>query len=101
MIYYGLTWRPATDNLGDDLVALAAMQRDWIELLPVAGGLLQTGGLWCEQEQNIRKFGLSGAPFWLIYNFISRAYGAALGSLIVMISIVISMVRYRKKKSGC
>ena len=26
MIYYGLTWRPATDNLGDDLVALAAMQ---------------------------------------------------------------------------
>ena len=26
MIYYGLTWRPATDNLGDDLVTLAAMQ---------------------------------------------------------------------------
>ena len=26
MLYYGLTWRPATDNLGDDLVALAAMQ---------------------------------------------------------------------------
>lgn len=26
MTYYGLTWRPATDNLGDDLVALAAMQ---------------------------------------------------------------------------
>ena len=27
MIYYGLTWRPSTDNLGDDLVSLAAMQR--------------------------------------------------------------------------
>ncbi len=27
MVYYGLTWRPATDNLGDDLVALAALQR--------------------------------------------------------------------------
>lgn len=27
MLYYGLTWRPATDNLGDDLVTLAAMQR--------------------------------------------------------------------------
>ncbi len=26
MLYYGLTWRPATDNLGDDLVTLAAMQ---------------------------------------------------------------------------
>ena len=27
MLYYGLTWRPTTDNLGDDLVTLAAMQR--------------------------------------------------------------------------
>ena len=27
MLYYGLTWRPATDNLGDDLVTLAALQR--------------------------------------------------------------------------
>lgn len=27
MLYYGLTWRPSTDNLGDDLVTLAAMQR--------------------------------------------------------------------------
>lgn len=27
MLYYGLTWRPATDNFGDDLVTLAAMQR--------------------------------------------------------------------------
>lgn len=27
MLYYGLTWRPRTDNLGDDLVTLAAMQR--------------------------------------------------------------------------
>lgn len=26
MLYYGLTWRPLTDNLGDDLVTLAAMQ---------------------------------------------------------------------------
>lgn len=26
MLYYGLTWRPSTDNLGDDLVSLAAMQ---------------------------------------------------------------------------
>ena len=27
MLYYGLTWRPTTDNLGDDLVALAALQQ--------------------------------------------------------------------------
>ena len=73
------------------------LQREWIELLPIAGALLQTGGLWCNNEQTIRKFGLCSAPFWLVYNYISQAYGAALGSVIAIVSIIIAMVRYRKK----
>ena len=40
MLYYGLTWRPHTDNLGDDLVALAAMQR-----LPRVDRVLDADGL--------------------------------------------------------
>ena len=75
----------------------AFVQREWIELLPIAGALLQTGGLWCNNEQTIRKFGLCSAPFWLVYNYISQAYGAALGSVIAIVSIIIAMVRYRKK----
>ena len=76
----------------------AVAQREWIELLPIAGALFQTGGLWCDDEQTIRKFGLCSAPFWLIYNFISQAYGAALGSVIAIVSITVAMIRYRKKK---
>ena len=76
----------------------AFIQREWIELLPMAGALFQTGGLWCDKEQTIRKFGLCSAPFWLIYNYISKAYGPALGSLIAIISIIISMIRYREDK---
>ncbi len=76
----------------------AFAKREWIELLPIAGALLQTGGLWCDDEQTIRKFGLCSAPFWLVYNFISQAYGAALGSVIAIISISIAMIRYRKNK---
>ena len=75
----------------------AFIQHEWIELLPIAGALLQTGGLWCNNEQTIRKFGLCSAPFWLVYNYISQAYGAALGSVIAIVSIIIAMVRYRKK----
>lgn len=75
----------------------AFVQRDWIELIPVAGALLQTGGLWCDNEQTIRKFGLASAPFWLVYNFISQAYGAAIGSLLAIISVVVAMIRYRQK----
>lgn len=75
----------------------AFLQHEWIELLPIAGALFQTGGLWCDNEQTIRKFGLCSAPFWLVYNYISRAYGPAFGSLFAIISIIVSMVRYRKK----
>lgn len=78
-------------------VAVAVMQRDPIELLPVLGALFQTGGLWCEDEQTIRKFGLGAAPFWLAYNVISQAYGAALGSLLAIVSVISAMVRYREK----
>lgn len=76
----------------------AFIQRDAVQLLAVMGALLQTGGLWCENEQTIRKFGLLSAPFWLCYNYISQAYGAALGSVIAIASVVISLLRYREKK---
>lgn len=75
----------------------AYLQREWIEILPIAGALFQTGGLWCDNEQTIRKLGLCSAPFWLVYNYISHAYGPALGSLIAIISIIVSLIRYRKK----
>ena len=78
-------------------LTIAIIRRDPIELIPIAGALLQTGGLWFEDEQTIRKFGLCSAPFWLVYNYISQAYGAALGSVIAIVSIIIAMVRYRKK----
>ncbi len=78
----------------------AFAQKDWLEFLPIAGALFQTGGLWCENEQTIRKLGLCGAPFWLVYNFLSQAYGPALGSVIAIISIIVALYRYRRKNSG-
>lgn len=81
-------------------LAIAIIQRDPIELIPIAGALLQTGGLWFEDEQTIRKFGLASAPFWLCYNFISQAYGAALGSVLAICSSTIAMIRYHKAKNA-
>ena len=79
-------------------LVLAILQKSWVELLPIAGALLQTVGLWFQKEQTIRKFALIGAPFWLCYNFISQAYGAAFGSLLTMISAIVALIRYRQKK---
>ena len=72
------------------------LQKDPIELIPIAGAIFQTISLWCDDEQTLRKLGLCSTPFWLVYNFISQAYGAALGSILVTISIVTSLIRYRK-----
>ena len=80
-------------------VSIAIAQRNIVELLPVVGALLQTGGLFCEDEQSIRKFGLIGTPFWLVYNFIAQAYGAAIGTVFIMVSAVTAMMRYRKKEN--
>lgn len=80
-------------------ITIAVVRRDPVELLPIAGALLQTGGLWFEDEQTIRKFGLSAAPFWLAYNIISQAYGAAFGSLMAMVSSIVAILRYRKNRT--
>ena len=72
------------------------VQKDPIELIPIAGAIFQTISLWCDDEQRLRKLGLCSAPFWLVYNFISQAYGAALGSVLAMVSIVTALLRYRK-----
>ena len=92
-------WLTVVNMLAIAVVGLASavIQGEWLELLPIAGALLQTGGLWCNDEQTIRKFGLCGAPFWLVYNFMSQAYGASLGSLIAIVSVIVAMIRYRKK----
>lgn len=81
-------------------ITVAVMRRDPIELLPVIGALFQTGGLFCEDEQTIRKFGLCGAPFWLVYNLFAQAYGAAVGSVFIIASAATAVMRYRKKKTS-
>ncbi|MBR5437472.1 MAG: YgjV family protein [Clostridia bacterium] len=80
-------------------VAVAAVRKNPVELLATAGAIFSTGGLWCDNEQTIRKFGLCSTPCWLVYNFLSQAYGASVGSVLAVVSIVTSMVRYREKKN--
>jgi hypothetical protein len=77
---------------------IAILRRDWMEILPIAGSAFQIIGLWCDDEQTIRKFGLLGAPFWLVYNAASGAYGPTLGSAFAIVSIIVALVRYRKAK---
>ena len=68
--------------------------QDWLSWVPVVGVLLETNALWLSKEKHIRWLSLAALPFWLFYNLRCGAYGAALGNVLVIGSILSAMVRY-------
>ncbi len=75
---------------------IAWLNRSLLDLLPIAGVLLHTTAFWINDEKIIRRVSLLGSPFWFVYNFLSRAYGSAIGDILTMVSIVIAMIKYRR-----
>ena len=80
-------------------VIICIINKSLLDLLPIAGVLLHTSAFWISDERKIRLVSLTGSPFWFVYNFTSRAYGSAAGDLFTMVSIVIAMIKYRKKET--
>ena len=75
--------------------------KDIFSLLPIAGVLLHTGAFWMDDEKKIRLISLLGSPFWLVYNFVSCAYGSCVGDVLSIVSLGISIVRYDILPSRC
>ena len=57
--------------------------------------MIKIWGKVISNEKIIRRISLMGSPFWFIYNFLSRAYGSAVGDILTMMSIIVAMVKYR------
>lgn len=68
-------------------------------LFPIVGVVLQTSAFWITREKIIRRVSFIGAPFWLVYNLVSQAYGSAIGDVLTMVSIGIAIYRYDIKKA--
>ncbi len=79
-------------------ITIAFLNRSWLDLFSLTGVLLHTGAFWLNSEKTIRRISLAGSPFWFVYNFLSHAYGSALGDLLTMGSILLAMYRHREKK---
>ena len=80
------------------LIAGLSLYQNIFSLFPIAGAILQTSALWMTSEKRIRQVSFLGTPFWLVYNFVSQAYGSAIGSVLCMISIGLAIYRYDIKK---
>ena len=77
------------------IVAGILLYENVFSLLPIVGVLLHTTAFWINDEKIIRRVSLVGSPFWFVYNFVSRAYGSAVGDALTMGSIIIAMIKYR------
>jgi hypothetical protein len=83
--------------IGVNLVIIAiglSLYVNLFSLFPIVGVLLHTSAFWMDDEKWIRRVSLAGCPFWLIYNFVSGAYGSCIGDILSMVSIGIAMTRY-------
>jgi len=81
-------------------VTIACINKSYLDLFSLAGVLLHTSAFWLNSEKVIRRISLLGSPFWFVYNFLSRAYGSAVGDVLSMCSIVIAMIRHRNAESS-
>lgn len=88
-----------------NLLAIAAglpLYKNIFSLFPVIGVILHTGAFWMDDEKKIRQISLAGCPFWLIYNFVSGAYGSCIGDILSIVSLITAMLRFdfKNKKTN-
>lgn len=80
------------------IAALLLVRDDPLVIFSLIGVLLHTGAFWISNEKTIRILSLVGSPFWFIYNLLSMAYPSAVGDAMTMVSIIVAMIRYDRKK---
>ena len=81
-------------------VTIAVLNKSFIDLLPIFGVIFQNDAFFLTKENHIRIVSLIGGPFWLVYNFISHAYGATVGSILSMCFMIAGLIKYREKKEN-
>lgn len=74
---------------------IAYFNQSLLDLFALAGVLFEINALWLTRERAIRWVSLFAAPCWFIYNFLSGAYGSAIGNVFTIASIVVAMIRYK------
>ena len=70
-----------------------------VELLPVIGMTASTVSFRMKEARAIRLLGLINSPAWLIYNICVFSIGAILCEAISLISIIVGILRFDRKRT--
>lgn len=69
-----------------------------VSLLPMAAMMISSFVLWNPKTQQLRALTFPTSFMWLIYNIICRSYSGVITEVLSEISIIIGLIRFRKKK---
>ena len=69
-----------------------------IDLLAIAGALLQTTALWMAKPKNTRIFMAIASPIWIVYDVYFKSYAGIVTEIITLTSLLIAAIRYDFKK---
>ena len=78
----------------------AATYNTCIDIMPIICLILYTIMILQKKEANIRKIALINIIFWIVYDFLCKAYTEGISDLITMIPILIGIYRFDIKKKN-
>ena len=71
-----------------------------MSILPFISVAVTSIGYWTNNAQKIRLSQMIGSPTVLLYDFLIRSWGGVLNESIVIISIIVSIIRFGWKNMG-
>ncbi|MBR4858105.1 MAG: YgjV family protein [Clostridia bacterium] len=66
-------------------------------LLPMAAMMISSFVIWSPKTQQLRALTMPTSAMWLVYNVICSSYSGIVTEVLNLISIVIGLIRFRKK----
>lgn len=70
----------------------------WIDILPIICALIYCATICVKREATIRKLMFGNQLIWLVYDITVQAYLFGVSNVLTMISIIISMIRFKDFK---
>ena len=69
-----------------------------LDILPILCAIIYCMTILTKKESNIRKLMFANQSTWLVYDIIVKAYMFSISNILTLISIIIAMFRYDRKK---
>ena len=93
-----ITWELITFYIALSIIASIITFKSWIDIIPLISAILHTITIIQIKENRIRLINLSSLLLWIPYYIVLNAYANLFTNLCIVVSNVVSIIRYDVKK---